>query len=249
MRRTYVFFISLLVFIYTGIIHAQDTIIFPLKIRAGLDISGPVIYFTDKDKLSFEGFLSLDRNEKMAYVLEGGYVNYKYSQYNYNYLTNGIFLRAGVDFNLLKPEMSSGKYWAGIGLRYGLSVFSSETPTFQTESYWGTYTSSVPRRSSVGHFIEVSPGVRTELFRNLSIGWSFRLRLLISGGGGKDLRPIYFPGYGNSGKTTNAGINYYIIWNIPYKTKRVITKPEVQEEETEEEEIPENRVQQYQNPY
>jgi hypothetical protein len=86
----------------------------------------------------------------------------------------------------------------------------------------------------MGHFLEVAPGFRTELFRNLSIGWSVRLRLLLSGGGGKDLRPICFPGFGNSSKTVNAGINYYIVWSIPIKTKRIITKPEVEEEETEE---------------
>ncbi len=231
MRRTFASFISLLALLATSVVNAQDTIDFPLKVRAGIDISGPVIYYTDKSNLSIEGFFSLDRNEKMSYVLEGGYLKYKYSQYNYNYLSSGIFLKAGTDFNLLKPEMSAGKYWAGIGLRYGLSIFNSETPSLETQNYWGSSIISLPRRSSTGHFLEVAPGVRTELFKNLSIGWSIRLRLLISGGGGKDLRPIYFPGFGNSGKTVNTGVNYYIIWSIPFKTKRVITIPEVEEEE------------------
>ncbi len=235
MRRTYGFFISILILFSPGILLAQDTIQFPLKIRAGFDISGPAVYFADKNKLGLEGYLSADRNEKMSYVLEAGHLKYQYSQYNYNYLTKGIFFRGGVDFNLLKPETSMGKYWAGIGLRYGLSIYNSETPAFQTENYWGTLKSSIPERTNVGHFIEVAPGVRTELFRNVSIGWSIRLRLLISGGGGKDLRPIYFPGFGNSSKGTNAGINYYLLWSIPYKSKRVIIKPEVKEEEPEEE--------------
>jgi hypothetical protein len=59
---------------------------------------------------------------------------------------------------------------------------------------------------------------------------------LISGGGGKDLSPIYFPGYGNGGKRTAAGISYFLTWNIRYKTKTVITKPEVPEETEENEE-------------
>jgi hypothetical protein len=168
----------------------------------------------------------------MAYVLEAGYLNYKYSQYNYDYTSKGVFARLGVDFNLLKPETSLGKYWAGIGLRYGMSLFNSETLSFQHENYWGTVTSSIPSKKAMGHFIEVAPGVKTEIFRNFSMGWTIRLNLLISGGGGRDLRPIYFPGYGNGGKRTAAGISYFITWNIPYKTKTVITKPEVVEEET-----------------
>ncbi|NMC39418.1 MAG: hypothetical protein GYA41_13945, partial [Bacteroidales bacterium] len=72
------------------IVRSQDTIIFPLKFRTGVDITGPVISFSDKERLSLEGFLSLDRNEKMAYVIEGGYLKYKYSQYNYVYQTSGM---------------------------------------------------------------------------------------------------------------------------------------------------------------
>ena len=234
MRRIYAYSISLLILLYSSLLMAQDTVIFPLKIRAGIEVSGPVIYFTDKNNLSAEGFISLDRNEKMTYVIEGGYLSYKYSQYNYDYLSKGVFGRAGIDFNLIKPEISKGKYWAGIGLRYGLSIFTSETPTFQQENYWGKVNSSISQRTSVGHFLEVAPGVKTELFRNFSLGWTIRLRMLISGGGGKDLRPIYFPGFGPGGNSVNAGISYYLVWNIPFRTKKVIIKKEVPVETEEE---------------
>lgn len=233
MRRTFAYFISLLLFISGGSLFAQDTVLFPLKIRAAVDIIGPGIYLTDKNNLSLEGYISYDRNEKMSYVIEAGYLNYKYSQYNYDYLSKGVFTRIGVDFNLLKPESSLGKYWAGIGLRYGLSVFNSGTPSFQYENYWGTVTSSIDSKTRTGHFIEVAPGVRTELFKNFSMGWTIRLKLLISGGGGKDLRPIYFPGYGNGGNRTASSISYFLTWNIRYKTKTVITKPEAPEETDE----------------
>lgn len=234
MRKISVYFIISLLLLGQGkSLKAQDTVMFPLKIRAGIDIAGPGIYLADKDNFSIEGHISFDRNEKISFVLEGGYLDYKYSQYNYNYLSRGIFTRAGVDFNLLKPEISTGKYWAGIGLRYGLSIFSSETTFFEHETYWGTVSSSIPSKTSMGHFIEVAPGVRTELFRNFTIGWTIRLKLLVSGGGGRDLRPIYFPGYGNGGNRTAAGVSYFLLWNIPFKTRTVITKPDMVEEETE----------------
>jgi hypothetical protein len=84
--------------------------------------------------------------------------------------------------------------------------------------------------------------VRTELFRNFSIGWSIRLKFLISAGGSKDLRPIYFPGYGTGSKTVNAGINYFLIWSIPFKTKTVITKPPAPEEPEETQESTVNQT-------
>lgn len=235
MRRTSAYFISLVILFLTGSLMAQDTIQFPLKMRAGFDLVGPGIYIDNPDNMSFEGYISRDMNEKLAYTIEGGYLRYKYSQYNYDYISSGIFVRVGPDFNLLKPEVSKGKYWAGIGLRYGLSVYKSETPFFKHENYWGTASSSIPSGNRLGHFLEVAPGVRTELFRNLTIGWTLRMRILLSGGGGKDLKPIYFPGFGSGNKMVNAGIGYYITLNIPFKTIRVITRPEPPEEPEEDE--------------
>ena len=232
MRRTYVYFISLLLILFSSLVqvYAQDTILIPLKIKVGLEVSGPAIYFSEKKNLNAEGYISVDLNEKRSVVLGAGYLNYKYSQYNYNYLNKGFFVRTGIDFNLLKPEKSMGKYWAGIGLRYGLSLFTSEVPSFQQENYWGTTSSSIARKTNWGHFIEASPGVRAEVFRNFSMGWTISLRMLLYTGTGKDLRPIYFPGFGNGGKTFSTGLSYFIVWNIPYKKINVILKKEVPEE-------------------
>jgi hypothetical protein len=235
MRRTFVYFISFLLILISNfeLIKAQDTITFPLKIKAGFEVSGPAIYYSNKNILSTEGYISADLNEKTAIVFGAGYLNYKSlktGQYAYEYLSNGIYIRTGFDFNLLKPEKSMGKYWAGVGLRYGLSRFSTEVPSFQHDNYWGLVTSSVSKVTSWGHFVEISPGVRTELFKNLSIGWTLSLRMLIYTGGGKEVRPLYFPGFGNGTKTVSSGLNYFLIYNIPYKKIRVILKKEVPEE-------------------
>lgn len=234
MKRTSGYFISLLLIFFSSLIpmqlFAQDTIPIPLKIKVGFEVSGPAIYFIEKNNVSAEGYISVDINEKMSAVLGGGYLNYKYSQYNYEYLNNGIFMRAGADFNLLKPEKSLGKYWVGIGLRYGLSVFNSGYPSFQKENYWGTAASSIAEKKSLGHFLEISPGVRAEIFRNISIGWTISMRMLLHTSTGKELRPIYFPGFGNGAKTISTGLNYFIVWSIPYKKINVITKKEEPED-------------------
>jgi len=232
MRRIFAYFISLLLIHISCLdqINAQDTILIPLKLKVGLEVSGPAIYLSDKNILNAEGYLSADINEKISTVLGAGYLNFKYSQYNYEYSNKGIFVRTGVDFNLLKPEKSLGKYWAGIGLRYGISLFNSEVKSFQQENYWGITSSAISPQTNWGHFVEASPGVRAEVFRNISIGWTISLRMLLYSGTGRDLRPIYFPGFGNSETRFNSGINYFIVWNIPYKKINVVTKIEVPEE-------------------
>lgn len=237
MKRIYVYFISLILILNNHPLGAQDplpdSVIIPLSMRAGIEITGPVIYLTDKNILNLEGWVARDVSEKMALFLGAGYSDYRYSQYNYSYLSKGIFFKAGVDFNLLKPEISQGKYSAGAGLHYGITRFISETPSFSFENYWGAASSSISPMTLWAHYLEVSPGFRAELFRNFSIGWSVSIRKMIWSGKGKDLKPIYFPGYGTGGKTFSTAINYFISWNIPYKKIKVPVKIDTPEEPDE----------------
>jgi hypothetical protein len=241
MRRICEYFISILTVIICSLsqVKSQDTLLIPLKFNVGIEVLGPAKYVADKNTLSVEGYISADLNEKLSVVLGGGYLDYKYSQYNYTYFNSGFFIRAGTDFNLLKPKKSLGKYWGGIGLRYGLSRFNWEVPEYSQTNYWGEASSSIPSEKSWGHFIEASPGMRAEIFRNFSMGWSVSLRMLLYTGTGKDLKPIYFPGFGNGEKRFSTGFSYFIVWNIPYKKIRVITK-KVEPEETEDTEDTEN---------
>jgi hypothetical protein len=247
MKRIFAYYISALTLLAAGsmTVHAQtqppDTVVvIPLKIRAGVEVSGPVIYLTDKNNLNAEGFISTDLNEKIGLFLGAGYSDYRYSQYNYDYLSKGFFLKAGIDFNLLRPETAMGRYWAGVGLRYGLSSFTSEIPSFEYENYWGSIITSVASSTYLGHYLEASPGFKAELFKNFSMGWSVNIRKLLYSGTGRDLRPLYFPGYGSGEGSMSFGISYFFVWNIPFKKIRVEIKQEEPEEteETEETETP-----------
>ncbi len=241
MRRTSGYYINILILFCSLSVSGQteppDTVLIPLKIRIGVEVIGPVIYLTDENNMNAEGFISADLNERIGLSLGAGYSDYKYSQYNYEYMNKGLFFKAGVDFNLLRPEKAMGKYWAGIGLRYGLSSFTSEIPSFKHENYWGTITSSIAPSTYLGHYLEASPGFKAEIFKNFSMGWSLNIRKLLYTGTGRDLSPLYFPGYGAGGESVGFGISYFFVWNIPFKKIKVEVKQE-EPEETEETEIP-----------
>jgi hypothetical protein len=218
MKRILTYFISILVFSGTLNVYAQDTILYRPRVNIGADLFGPGYYLVDKNILSIEGYISADFDTNKAAVVEIGYLDYKYSQYNYDFLSNGYFIRLGINFNTLSPETSQGgKYFAGIGLRYGLSIFTAETPYMKGENYWGIVESYAPSKTSAAHFLEILPGIRTEIFSNVSLGWVIRLRFLVYSGTGKDLKSVYIPGYGNGTKNFSPGINYYLVFSIPYK--------------------------------
>jgi hypothetical protein len=248
MKRISEYFISILAVAFTALtqVKGQDTLFIPLRINAGIEAIGPVTYFFNNKSFSLEGSISVNLNEKYSVAANAGYLDYKFSQYNYSYLCKGPYLKAGIDINILKPKKSMGIYWGGIGLRYGLSRFNWEVPEFSQSNYWGKAVTSIPPSKNWGHFLELSPGMRAQFFRNFSMGWSLNLRMLLYSGKSEGIRPIYFPGFGNSGKRMSSGFSYYLVFNIPYKKIRVITSKE-EPEETEEQEDQNNSQQQGSN--
>lgn len=239
MKRISVYIISIIAILICIPVQGQDkvtpvdSVIVPLKIRAALEISGPVLYFTDKNILNLEANITADLDEKKSLYLGAGYSDYSYSQYNYSFLAKGSFLKAGLDFNLLRPEIAEGKYWAGAGIHYGLSRFTAETPILNHDNYWGSVSSSLPQEKNWAHFLEVAGGFKAEVLTNFSIGWLISIRKLVYTGASKDIRPIYYPGYGEGGKTLTYGLSYYISYNIPFKKIKVGIKPEPVEEPEE----------------
>ncbi|HZY26413.1 MAG TPA: hypothetical protein VFE71_11335, partial [Bacteroidales bacterium] len=70
-------------------VHAQDTIPIPLKIKIGIDVLGPATYYSDKNVLNTEAYISVDLDESKAVMVSVGSSNYKFSQYNYSYMSSG----------------------------------------------------------------------------------------------------------------------------------------------------------------
>ena len=230
MKKISVFFIDWVIALFllplpASTVLCQDTavVVYPLKVKIGIDVYSLAYYYAEKNPFNVEGFISADRDTLMSYSLDAGYSRFSYEQYNYRYNCKGLFIRAGVDFNFISPGVSKGTYFAGLGLKYGASLYSHEVPFFESENVWGKVSQSIPVSTHLAHFIEASPGLRTELFKNFSIGWTLRLRILLYGGTRRDLKPVYIPGYGNGTKSFSPGINYYFTWSIPYK--KIILKP------------------------
>lgn len=196
---------------------AQDSIPYPLRIKVGIDLFGPSYYLVNNSILTLEGMASMDIDSSLAVALDAGILRYSFSQYNYEYNSSGIFFKTGVDFNLLNPVISKNRYYAGIGLRYGISFYKHEAPTLNYENYWSDTPGSVAMSSHVAHFIEASPGIRADLSKNISIGWAIKLKVLIHSGADKKMRAVQIPGYGNGLKAFNPGISYYLILSFRYR--------------------------------
>jgi hypothetical protein len=233
-KRTCIFFISIFL-MAGGRAVSQDTVTVPLHLRAGFDLSGPLMKLINNELISYGVLTSADVNSALTLSAGIRYSSFHREQHNYDFSSHGTSIVAGADYNFIKAKTSEGRYYAGIGLRYGISIYREEAPMIKYTNEWGAGESGLPVSHHAGHFLEITPGVRTELLPGLTIGWNLYMRLLISAGAGKDLKPVWMPGYGaaTSGMTTGAA--YYISLSIPYKKIKVIIKPRTPETEGEDE--------------
>jgi hypothetical protein len=177
---------------------------------------------------------SAELNSSLAVTAGIRYSTFQTSEYSYDYMSRGTSVVAGTDYNFIKANVSGGKYYAGIGLRYGLSFYSQEASVIRYNNEWGAGESSFDLSHHTGHFLEITPGVRAEIFKGMTIGWNLSMRMLISAGAGKDLKPVWMPGYGPGTRGITTGAEYYISISIPYRKIKVIIKPK--QEDTDEDE-------------
>lgn len=227
-----VFSISLML-LTSSLATAQDTVTVPLHFRAGFDIAGPLLKAIDRDLISYGALASADLNETFSAVGGIRYSSFSTSQYSYDYKSRGLTFIIGADKNFIKPRVMAGKYYAGIGLRYGLTFYGQEASRIEYTNPWGTGLSTLPLTHHTGHFLELSPGVRAELFKGVTIGWNLSLRLKLSSGAGSHLKPVYMPGFGDGSSGAATGASYFVSVTIPYKKIKVIIKPKVVSESEE----------------
>jgi len=151
-----------------------------------------------------------------------------------NFTAKGSYFKVGFDYNAYENwlDMENMIY---VGVRYSISSFNQTLNSYTvyqnsnienttgSSNYFPEVTVS-PNTEYTGlsaHWIEVVGGIKVELFDNLFLGFSVRLKNLISNKKPAGFDNLYIPGFdrtyaGNFG----AGFNYTVSYFIPlYKTQ------------------------------
>lgn len=147
---------------------------------------------------------------------ELGYENTKFSNDNYDYKSNGTYLRLGVDYDLFMSEDFPTNDNIFVGLRYCYSWQKHSSDHFKiVDSYWGDYLGSVGKSAVNSHSLDLVFGLRCEVLRYLYMGWSFRTKFLVASFHDDNLDPYYVAGYGRYDSRVALGFTYTIEYQLP----------------------------------
>jgi len=192
-------------------------------LRIGVDIStlisGAITPIRRGLDLSFE----YNFTPKLFLMLEGGYQYYERENIRVKYISEGNYLRVGVDYNVRKPVEQNDHDIYYIGGRVGYSTFEQEVPYYLlVNEFWGNSESSLGRVKNYAYWVEFVTGFKVEILKNWFLGMGLRLKMFVNRDK-NSIEPVQFvPGYARNYNSSVADFNYTIYYNIPlnYKKKK-----------------------------
>jgi len=195
----------------------------PGGLRIGLDLSRIIVKAFQPYRTDITAVGDYRIKKDLYLAAEAGYQKTSHSDSNYTYKASGIYVTAGVDYNLLKNLAPKERYMLFAGARYGFAQMSYEVPGYViSNSYWGDkLPGSVPKINANAHWIELIMGIKAEVLKNLFLGWNVREKIMIKGPSNKEFPPIVIPGFGDGSRKSQFDWQYTISYCIPLNDVKV----------------------------
>lgn len=191
------------------------------QFRIGLDISKLILNATAKERQAYEFEMDWYHRKELYYVLEGGWGSGIIDSPFLSYKSTNTFFRAGLSKSILTKLYPNDWDWAFIGMRYGIAFINRGAATYKiTDTLFGNSMGTMPGVQLTAHWLELTGGVKLELFKGCFAGWNIRGRFMLNGKKFKELPPSYIAGYGRGDKNSIFDFNFYVNYAIRWKKKK-----------------------------
>ncbi|NHF61224.1 hypothetical protein FK220_017865 [Flavobacteriaceae bacterium TP-CH-4] len=235
-------------------LNPKDTLVYeqPYGLRVGIDLSRPITSFFNDDYtgLEFVGDYRLSQklyiagelgNEKKTRTESVGPNEDQTSDGElYDFTASGSYIKVGIDYNTY-GNWYGEQNMITVGGRYAFSTFTQTVNNyniFNSNRYWNPNGFTPGSQESLefdgrtASWIEGVVGVKMELFKNLYLGGSVRLGILITNPeqDSKEFTNLFIPGFNKvtDGSRFGVGYNYSITYLVPLykKAKKAEPTPE-----------------------
>jgi len=184
-------------------------------IRLGCDLSRFLLPYMQKGRRAVEFSIDTEWKPRLFLTGEAGFENVSLSNKYISYTSNGFFVRAGYDKNVMKHDAPQYHDMFFIGARYGMSIMEQQVGSFVIEDkYWGDVTGSYSSRMIHTHWVEFVSGIKAEITKSIFVGFSARIRFRLFSTNAINYGYAY-PGFGNGDNRLTVGFNYSIYYQIP----------------------------------
>ncbi|OYT16520.1 MAG: hypothetical protein B7C24_07380 [Bacteroidetes bacterium 4572_77] len=196
----------------------------PHDLRIGVDLSTLILGAITPVRAGLDLSLEYNLKPQLFLMLEGGYNNFKRENDRISYISQGQYVRLGLDYNIRKSTEINDRDIYYLGFRYGFSLFKQEVPKYLLlNGFWGNGYSDMAVQENYAHWVELITGFKVEVIKNWYLGMGLRAKFFLSRNKNA-IEPVQFvPGYGKNYSQAIINFNYTVYYNIPlnYKKKKI----------------------------
>lgn len=202
---------------------------FAYTIRVGVDLSRPMLGLNNEDYTGFELVGDLRISDKLYVATEIGNENKTSQSEQINFTTSGSYLKLGIDYNMYNnPTGLSNQIYCGF--RIGRSAHSQTVNNYvvwNLNRFWpeenSTNTNATIKHESLSaSWLEIIGGIKTQIIKNIYMGFSLRLTVLLSDQTPNNFDNLFIPGYNRKTDDNNYGTayNYTLSYSLPIFKKK-----------------------------
>lgn len=200
----------------------KNLIVTQNQFNIAVDFFHPIINSFSGAKKSYELVLDYALPKDIYAVLEGGFGNASvdYTAPTLRYTSTNSFVRVGVNKSMLQRLSLTDWDIVFIGLRYGLAFINRSEAQYSIDNqYFGNVFGITPAKNMTAHWIELTGGMRVELFKGVFSGYNVRAKFIMNGKALKELAPYNIAGFGKGEKTAIFDFNMYLGYSIRWNKK------------------------------
>ncbi len=220
MKQILYFSISCIILLYNGKSYAQQGPVQNRGLRFGTDVSKFVIPLLNPETRGYEFLGDIQILDNIFIAGEYGISKTKLDtdSYKFKYDLTGSYLKLGLNKNILKHDDATKNDLVFVGIRYSYSGFKHRATNITIiDEQWDEVLIAETEEIALScHFIDLVAGVKTELFKNIYIGWTIRAMVRIALSSDNIMPPYYIPGFGKGDRKAALGFNYSVYYRIPY---------------------------------
>ncbi len=211
---------------YVGIVEEKPKLLFFQGFTLSADLIGPGMYLLG-DYGSAEASLRLNLRNTFFPAAELGLARCDYTDDNtfINYKTSAPYLRAGLDFNLLKDKFQDNHLF--LGLRYGVSNYNFDIsgPALTDPVWGGDEPFSYHDIRTTSQWLEIVVGAQVKVWHTFHMGWFIRYKHELNSTKSPYAHPYYIPGYGITTNPSTLGATYSLIFDLNWGKKKERRRP------------------------
>jgi len=171
-----------------------------------VDILSPFMNLIHGNIYGAEGQFDINLYNRVFPIFEFGYADATCTlPSNATYKTSAPYARVGLNYGLLRPFNRKGDHrslacYPFVGIRYGMAFMNYNINNVVIEdTYWKTQrVENYSKPFEYTGWVELLGGVRINLVKGFTMGWSVRFRTLLHTTADAKAFVWYVPGYGKS---------------------------------------------------